>query len=318
VRAITPAHLRFITVIRRAAVSLAAVRRPRPAAALACAAVAAVAGCSSGPGHRAAPAPPSPAVVAVRQAGATAMTFSTMTGTMSAWTAPTLWVTGIAADPGQGAHAPNIALTSQFTQRLGPAQAVRMDFTSYRENNQPMTGRQSQILTASTEYLYQDQLPRSAPYTARWGTETMTQADLQQGGHNGQLMATGSATGPIANIQQLAGATSARIAGRGLIGGRVATEYTGTVDLYRWARQLPARAAALNLQLLQAQGVRMATYTVWIDAGHVTRRLIIGEGGTGFSQSVTLAIATVNRPVDLGIPPASRTVAVTTGQGGAS
>jgi len=64
--------------------------------------------------------------------------------------------------------------------------------------------------------------------------------------------------------------------------------------------------AAMQKQIAAA-GLSTATFTVWVDGQRVMRKAVITEQGTTVTEVITVAISTINQPVNIQVPAADQT-----------
>jgi hypothetical protein len=68
------------------------------------------------------------------------------------------------------------------------------------------------------------------------------------------------------------------------------------------------RAAAR--QALQGQANQVIGFSVWIDAQHQTRKLVVSGGSAAGHMTLTMQITAINQPVSTALPPASQVATI--------
>jgi hypothetical protein len=101
--------------------------------------------------------------------------------------------------------------------------------------------------------------------------------------------------------------------GTGTLDGVPVTEYTGTVSLDKGMQYLSGSAKAAMQKQITAAGLTTATFTVWVDGQRVMRKAVITERGTALTEVVTVAISSINQPVNIQVPAADQTTALPSG-----
>jgi hypothetical protein len=91
------------------------------------------------------------------------------------------------------------------------------------------------------------------------------------------------------------------------------TEYTGTTDLTKAAAALSGSNKSQLQQEITKAGLSTATFTVWIDSQHVTRKAVVHETGKTISETITTTITSINQPVNIAVPTAGQTAPLPTG-----
>jgi hypothetical protein len=91
------------------------------------------------------------------------------------------------------------------------------------------------------------------------------------------------------------------------------TEYTGTIDLDKAAAALSGSSKSQLQQAIKTAGLSTATFTVWIDGQHVTRKSVVHETGKTVAETVTTTITGINQPVSITVPAAGQIAPLPTG-----
>jgi hypothetical protein len=56
-----------------------------------------------------------------------------------------------------------------------------------------------------------------------------------------------------------------------------------------------------------------ANFTVWVDGQQVMRKAVITENGTTLTEVITVAISSINQPVNIQVPAADQTTPLPSG-----
>jgi hypothetical protein len=308
--------------------------------AIASIAAAAVAGCgaaSSGPASgTASPAAPSSAAAspgtssaaaaggggsadasgAVQLAAKTASSATSVTGTMSVQATVKA---GATASPGASAGATgsagsgNVSLSGTFSERIRPTVLASVTISSLQTAGSAVPGGLSEVLTPSTLYLKAPALTQPLHIAKPWLSIPLAKLSQSSGIDFSQILSTATNNGPLAQSQLLAGATSVQKAGTTTLNGVPVTEYTGTIDLSKAAAALSGNSKSQLQQAITKAGLSTATFTVWIDGQHVTRKAVVHETGKTISETVTTTITGINQPVNIAVPSAAQTAPLPTG-----
>ena len=271
------------------------------AAALAgCAAAGSGAG-ATGSGTRT--AAPASALDAVQLAAKTTGGASSFTGTMSVQAT---------AKPG-AASSGNVSLTASMAERLRPSLLAEVQIGTLSVAGQSLPGGLSEIITPGSLYLKWSILTQELHASKPWLAIPVSALSKSSGVNLSQLFSQATSTSPLNESQLLTGATGVRKVGTGTLDGVPVTEYTGTVSLDRGMQYLSGSAKAAMQKQITAAGLSTATFTVWVDGQRVMRKAVITERGTALTEVVTVAISSINQPVNIQVPAADQTTALPAG-----
>jgi hypothetical protein len=192
--------------------------------------------------------------------------------------------------------------------RTRPSVFTHVAFDSLGFAGHSLPGGLEEILTSKAAYvkmaLFSQQLHKpwaEIPYSA-----------LQQGtGINlGQLLQQAQSNNPLVQTQMLVSAKNVRAVGTETIGGVKTTHYTGSYPLAAGLARLPASMRAAARQALQGQANQVIGFSVWIDAQHQTRKLVVSGGSAAGHMTLTMQITAINQPVSTALPPASQVATI--------
>ena len=284
-------------------------RSPLYSAGLAAIAAAALAGCaagSSGTGatgagtHAAAASSPLDAVQLAAKTTGGANSFS---GTMSVHAT---------AKPG-APSSDNVSMTATMAERLRPSLLTEVQIGTLSAAGQSLPGGLSEIVTPSSLYMKWSLLTQELHTTKPWLVIPVSALSKSSGVNLSQLFSQATNSSPLNESQMLAGASGVRKVGTGTIDGVPVTEYTGTVSLDKGTQYLSGSSKAAMQQQIAAAGLSTASFTVWVDGQQVMRKAVITENGTALTEVITVAISSINQPVNIQVPAADQTTQLPSG-----
>lgn len=265
-------------------------RRRAAGAALCAGALALIAGCSTGSAGSTGSTPPSqPTGSAVQETPQKAISLAAEESRR---------VNTMAANFSEQVGNPVIATTSATTQlQLRPVLLANESLhTSANGQNVSV----DEIVSAKAVYIKESSSQSSkpwveVPFSELRGSLGSTISTLLQDAQNGN---------PAQQTEVLTASKNVHVAGTQVINGVETTHYSGTVSASTALSRLPAnvRKGLAPLLKLITGDIR---FDVWIDAQHVTRKLVERETVDGEPARVTLNVTAVNQPVQITPPPAS-------------
>ena len=274
--------------------------------------VAAVAGCSgspSGPGSGSGSGSGTPAagsaLDAVKLAAKTASGATSFTGTMSLKVTPKP-----EASAASGAAAGDVSMSATFAEQLHPSLLASVDIGTLSAAGQSLPGGLSEIITPATLYLKWSFLTSTLHMSKPWLAIPVSSMSASSGINLSQIFASAQSSGPLTESQLLAGASSVHQTGTGTIDGTPVTEYTGTLPLDKGIAFLSGSAKTQVQQAIATAGFKTATFTVWIDGQHLVRKSVVTEIGKSVTETVTTTITSIDKPVNIPVPPASQTTSL--------
>jgi hypothetical protein len=111
----------------------------------------------------------------------------------------------------------------------------------------------------------------------------------------------------LTQTSMLTASKNARAVGTQVIDGVRTTHYAGTFSAAQALAKLPA-----NFRTQMAPMLKLITsdvrFNAWIDAQHLLRKIALTETVMGETVNVTMVVTSVNQPVHVTLPPASRTM----------
>jgi len=284
-------------------------RSPVYLAGLTAIAAAALAGCSAGSSgtgataagtHAAAASSP---LDAVQLAAKTTGGANSFTGTMS------VQATAKAGAPSSG----DVSMTATMAEQLRPSLLAEVQIGTLSAAGQSLPGGLSEIITPSNLYMKWSVLTQQLHTTKPWLAIPVSALSKSSGVNLSQLFSQATNSSPLNESQMLAGASGVRKVGTGTMDGVAVTEYTGTVSLDKGMQYLSGSSKAAMQKQIAAAGLSTATFTVWVDGQQVMRKAVITEKGTALTEVITVAINTINQPVNIQVPAAGQTTPLPTG-----
>ena len=278
-------------------------RSPVYLAGLTAIAAAALAGCSAGSSgtgataagtHAAAASSP---LDAVQLAAKTTGGANSFTGTMS------VQATAKAGAPSSG----DVSMTATMAEQLRPSLLAEVQIGTLSAAGQSLPGGLSEIITPSNLYMKWSVLTQQLHSNKPWLVIPVSALSKSSGVNLSQLFSQATNSSPLNESQMLAGASGVRKVGTGTMDGVAVTEYTGTVSLDKGMQYLSGSSKAAMQKQIAAAGLSTATFTVWVDGQRVMRKAVITEQGTAVTEVVTVAISTINQPVNIQVPAADQT-----------
>jgi hypothetical protein len=284
-------------------------RSPFYAVGLTAIAAAALAGCAAAgsgagaAGSAANTAAPSSPLDAVQLAAKTTGGANSFTGTMS------VQATAKSGAPSSG----NVSITASMAEQLRPSLLTEVQIGTLSVAGQSLPGGLSEVVTPSSLYLKWSVLTQELHAGKPWLVIPVSALSKSSGVNLSQLFSQATNSSPLNESQLLAGASDVRKVGTGTIDGVPVTEYTGTVSLDKGMQYLSGSSKAAMQKEVAAAGLTTATFTVWVDGQRVMRKAVITEHGTALTEVITVAISTLNQPVNIQIPAADQTTSLPTG-----
>lgn len=164
-----------------------------------------------------------------------------------------------------------------------------------------------EILTARAIYLRLPALPGMPGHSGKpWTKVSLGKLPVTPAKLFGGVMGTDPlAPNPLGAGQLLRLASKLRVVHGQVVDGVPTTEYAGTIPLRGLASLIPAAKGKLGSApaALRKTGL---PFRVWIDGQHQVRRLVLRLGLDGGSMTVTMNITSINQPVHIVPPPASK------------
>jgi hypothetical protein len=266
-------------------------RRRAAAAALCAGALALVAGCSTGSTSSTGPSNNSsqPTGSAVHQTPQKALSLAAQESRQ---------INTMAANLSEQVGNPVIATTSATTQlQLRP---VLLANESLHTSANGQNASVDEIVSAKAVYIKESSSQSGRP----WVEVPFSELGGSLGSSISTLLQDAQNANPAQQTEVLTASKNVHVVGTQTVNGVETTHYSGTVSAATALSKLPAnvRKGLAPLLKLITGDIR---FDVWIDAQHVTRKLIERENVEGEPATVTLNVTAVNQPVQITPPPAS-------------
>lgn len=283
-----------------------AARLPLYTAGLALVVTTVVTGCATSSSSSAAAAKSSAAAAvtpldAVKLAAQTSHNANSFTGTMSMQT------TGSAGAASTAGGSGDLSMTAAFAEQLHPSLLASVNIESLSSPGVSLPGGMREVLTPTDLYLKWSYLTQTLHLSKPWLSIPLS-TFAKSGVNLSKLINQATGNSPLSQSRLLADATSVRQVGTGTIGGVPVTEYTGTIPLND--KMLSVLSGSLKTQVQQeikTLGFTSEKFTVWIDGQHITRKIVVKMASKSAAETVTMTITSINKPVNVAIPPASQT-----------
>jgi hypothetical protein len=165
-------------------------------------------------------------------------------------------------------------------------------------------GAMDEVTTSSTLYVKMATLTTLLRTTKPW--VKIPTSSLTSGSGLVQMLGEAQSADPLDAAQLLNGAQNARTAGTSTVDGVPVTEITGTETAAQAQTGLSASHRAAVGQVIAKTGLRQITFQVWVDGQENLRKMTVAETGSKVSESITMTVTSMNKPVSIAVPPASQ------------
>jgi hypothetical protein len=289
----------MIRILAYSPLSSGSGRRRATAVALCAAALAVIAGCSAGSGSSSVPL------------GTTGTTGAGPTGTTGTArklaplrairlaAAESRRVTSMAATLSEQVGDPAVATTTATMQlQLKPTLLADEKLHITASGHSVAS---EEIVSAQAAYIKAPGNPTGKP----WAEVRFSELGHNLGGSISSLIQEAENGNPAQQTQVLTASKNAHVVGTEMVNGVETTHYRGTVSAATaLARLRPAvRKGLAPLMKLITGDIH---FDIWIDAQHLTRRLVEVETVVGERTTVIMNVTAVNQPVQITLPPASQ------------
>jgi hypothetical protein len=271
-------------------------RRRAAAAAMCAGALALIAGCSAGSTSSTGPGGSTPPSQPAQPTGSAVQ--ETPQKAISLAAEESRRVNTMAANFSEQVGNPVIATTSATAQlQLRP---VLLANESLHTSANGQKVAVDEIVTAKAVYIKESTSQSSKP----WVEVPFSELGGSLGSSISALLQDAQNANPAQQTEVLTASKNVHVVGTQVVNGVETTHYSGTVSASTALSKLPAnvRKGLAPLLKLITGDIR---FDVWIDAQHVTRKLIERETVEGEPATVTLNVTAVNQPVQIAPPPAS-------------
>jgi hypothetical protein len=207
----------------------------------------------------------------------------------------------------------DVSMTATMAERLRPSLLTEVQIGTLSAAGQSLPGGLSEIVTPGNLYLKWSLLTQQLHTTRPWLAIPVSALSKSSGVNLSQLFSQATNSSPLNESQMLAGASGVRKVGTGTVDGVPVTEYTGTVSLDKGMQYLSGSSKAAMRQQIAVAGLSTANFTVWVDGQQVMRKAVITENGTALTEVITVAISSINQPVNIQVPAADQTTALPSG-----
>ena len=199
-------------------------------------------------------------------------------------------------------------LSGTMQIRTRPSLLAEVDMSTFSIAGHSLPGGMQEILTNRAIYMKMALL--SQQLHKPWAEIPFAALQRGTGVNLGQLIQQVQSNNPLVQTQMLASAKNVRAVGTQTIDGVKTTRYTGSYTPSAGLAKLPAGLRAEAGKGLKALGIRTVDFTVWIDAQHQTRKVIVSENGSAERITVTMQVTGINQPVSVTVPAASQVATI--------
>jgi hypothetical protein len=202
----------------------------------------------------------------------------------------------------------NGLVSGTIEMRQRPSLLADVDLSSLNIAGQNVSGGAQEIITSQAAYM---KMPALQGETGKpWLKMPFSELKKASGLNLGQLIQQAQSDSPMLQTQMLAAAQNVKTVGTQTIGGVQTTEYSGTYPISAAVAKLPASMRVQVQQHLQTMGLTSASFNVWLDAQHQTRKIIVVEHGGSQQMTMNMQVTSINQPVKVTLPSASQVATV--------
>ena len=192
----------------------------------------------------------------------------------------------------------NIDGTMQMRER--PSLLADVHLSTVNVAGHSIPGGARELMNSQAVYIKMPALQRELGKP--WLKMSFSRLKGASGMNLGQLIQQAESDSPLLQTRMLAAASHVAVVGTRTVGGVATTEYTGTYPIAAALAKLPASLRGQMRQHLQSMGLTSARFTVWIDAQHLARKLIVDEHGSAQQMTMNMQVTSVNQPVKISFP----------------
>lgn len=254
-------------------------------------------GGATGSAKPATSAPASPAA-ALELAAKSSKAVNTLTATMSAHGSTT---------------SGSLDISGTIREQLHPSVLAEVNLTTLSSGGQSAPGGMSEIITSKALYLRFPELMQAQHINKTWAEIPLSSAGAA-GASLSSLLNQVQGNSPVTQTQLLAQSKDVKKVGTGVVNGVSVTQYAGTYSVSQVIAALPASERAALGSAISAAGISAVHFNIWIDAGHLPRKMVITETGTSLTETVTETITSYNQPVKVQLPTAAETYVIPASQ----
>jgi hypothetical protein len=201
-------------------------------------------------------------------------------------------------------------MDATMAEQVRPSLEAEVQMSSLSAGGTAIPGPLTELITPSTLYMQWAFLAQELHTGKPWLAIPVSALSKGSGVDLTQLFSQATSQSPLNESDMLAGASGVRTIGTSTIGGVPVTEYQGSVSIDKGLQSVPASDRAALQKQISASGLTTATFSVWVDASHTMRKLIMTEQGPALTEVITMTITSVNQPVNIQVPAADQTTAL--------
>lgn len=207
-----------------------------------------------------------------------------------------------------GASGP-IDVAGTVSEQLRPSLLDSENFTTFSVAGHNL-GPVGIMFNAKDAYVKMGILTQQLHTGKQWLELPLSAISSKSGINFGSMFSEMQNSSPLTSVQLLAGAQHVKKLGTGTVDGVPVTEYSGSITIAKAIDALPADTHAGFQKAIAATGIKTASFKVWLDSSNQTRKAIIVEDGAAVSETITVTLTSVNKPVTITPPPASQVTSI--------
>lgn len=208
----------------------------------------------------------------------------------------------------EGGSSSSLDVVGTASGQLSPALEISENFPTFSVGGENL-GPVGEIFSASSVYLKLGALTQSLGTLKPWIELPISGLSAKSGINLGSLIGRAQSSSPLASVQLLDGASDVKKVGTSTIAGTPVTEYSGTITMAKAIADLPADTRAGLQKALAPTGIKTAAFKVWLNSDNQALKEVVVEHGTTVSETTTITLTSVNKPVTITPPPASQVTA---------
>lgn len=204
-------------------------------------------------------------------------------------------------------------VSGTIKEQLHPSLLAEVDFTAFNSGGLSAPGGLSEILTPKAFYLRFPELMQAQHIDKPWAEISLSSTGAA-GASLSSLLNEVQGNSPVTQTQFFAHSRDVTKVGTGVVNGVQVTEYTGTYSVSQVIAALPASERAKLGSSISAAGISAVHFSIWLDANHLPRKMVVTESGTSLTEKVTEIITSYNQPVNIQLPTPAETYVVPASQ----
>jgi len=207
----------------------------------------------------------------------------------------------------------DLNISGTIKEQLHPSLIAEVDLAAFSAGGQSAPGGLSEIVTSKALYLRFPELMQAQHINKPWAKISLSSLGAT-GASLSSLLNEVQGNSPVTQTQLFAHSRDVKKVGTGVVNGVPVTEYAGTYSVSQVIAALPASERAALGSSISAAGISAVHFSIWLDANHLPRKLVVTESGTSVTEKVTEVITSYNQPVNIQLPAPAETYVVPASQ----